>query len=75
MLSAPLKELSGSLRFRLTLWYTGVVLLMVIVTLVGIREGLRITVLHEVDQFLRERPGHFGLLNALGIGQFLLAKL
>lgn len=54
MLYAPLKEFSGSLRFQLTLWYTGVVLFMVIVTLVGIREGLRITVLHEVDQFLRE---------------------
>jgi len=51
------EQLSGvfrSLRFRLTAWNTAVVLLTVGAALVGIREGLRHTLLHEVDQLLEE---------------------
>ena len=44
-----LKEVFGTLRFRLTLWNTTVVFLMVLVTLWGVREGLRFTLLHEAD--------------------------
>lgn len=50
---AHLKEVFGTLRFRLTLWNTAVVLLMVVVTLWGVREGLRLTLLHEADNQLK----------------------
>lgn len=50
---AHLKEIFGTLRFRLTLWNTTVVLLMVVVTLWGVREGLRFTLLHEADNQLK----------------------
>ena len=39
---AHLKEIYGTLRFRLTLWNTAVVLVLVLVTLWGVREGLRL---------------------------------
>ncbi|HEV3003924.1 MAG TPA: ATP-binding protein [Pirellulales bacterium] len=51
------ERLSGvfrSLRFRLTAWNTAVVLLTVGAALVGIREGLRHTLLYETDQRLEE---------------------
>jgi heavy metal sensor kinase len=51
------ERLSGafrSLRFRLTAWNTAVVLLTVGAALLGIREGLRHTLLHETDQLLEE---------------------
>jgi heavy metal sensor kinase len=44
----------NSLRFRLTAWNTLVVLLVVIVTLVGVREGVRRTLLAEFDELLLE---------------------
>ncbi len=43
-----------SLRFRLTAWNTAVVLLTVVGALVGVREGLRHTLLRETDEQLRE---------------------
>ena len=49
-----LKSVFRSLRFRLTVWNTAVVLLTVVGTLIGVREGLRITIRHEVDDLLRE---------------------
>lgn len=49
-----LKEFFGTLRFRLTLWNTAVVLAMVIVTLWGAREGLRFILWHEADSQLIE---------------------
>ncbi|HUY34514.1 MAG TPA: ATP-binding protein [Pirellulales bacterium] len=51
------ERLSGvfrSLRFRLTAWNTAVVLLTVGAALVGIREGLRHTLLLETDQLLAD---------------------
>lgn len=44
----------GSLRFRLLAWNTIVVLLMVVVTLLAVREGLRLTLIREMDQLLEE---------------------
>lgn len=43
-----------SLRFRLTAWNTAVVLLTVVGSLIGVREGLRLTLLRETDQLLDE---------------------
>lgn len=47
-------EFPRTLRFRLTVWNTAVVLLMVVATLVGVREGLRLSLLHETDELLLE---------------------
>jgi heavy metal sensor kinase len=49
-----LKEIVGSLRFRLTVWNTAVVLLMIVVTLVGVRIGLRYILWREADEQLKE---------------------
>ncbi len=43
-----------SLRFRLTAWNTAIVLLAVILALVGVREGLRISLRQEIDRLLLE---------------------
>jgi signal transduction histidine kinase len=43
-----------SLRLRLTAWNTTVVLFAVVVAMIGVREGLRLTLLHEVDQVLKD---------------------
>ena len=53
----PYARLSGvlrSLRFRLTVWNTAVVLLTVGGALLGVREGLRHTLQGDMDQQLRE---------------------
>jgi heavy metal sensor kinase len=49
-----LRDVFRSLRFRLTLWNTAVVLLTVVCTLLGVREALRFALRHEIDQLLRE---------------------
>jgi heavy metal sensor kinase len=51
---APLNPVFGTLRFRLMLWNTAVVLLMVLPTLIVVREALRHTLRHELDQLLLE---------------------
>lgn len=51
---AALRAGLRTLRCRLTLWNTAVVLLMVIVTLVSVHEGLRLMMVHEADELLRE---------------------
>ncbi len=43
-----------TLRFRLTFWNTGAILLLVLATLVGLREGLRYTLQRELDRLLAE---------------------
>lgn len=43
-----------SLRLRLTAWNATVVLLSVVVAMLGVREGLRLTLLHEIDQTLKD---------------------
>ena len=49
-----LRTLFRSLRFRLSAWNTAAVLLIVIVTLFGVREALRFTLLNENNQLLKE---------------------
>ena len=49
-----LSSLLRSLRFRLTAWNTAVVLFTVGAALVGVREGLRHTLLRETDQQLAD---------------------
>ncbi len=49
-----LRSLFRSLRFRLSAWNTAAVLLIVIVTLFGLRESLRYTLLAESDQLLKD---------------------
>src|SRR5476649_1105654 len=49
-----LKTLFRSLRFRLSAWNTAAVLLIVVVTLVGVREALRYTLLSENDRLLKD---------------------
>ncbi len=49
-----LRDVSRSLRFRLTLWNTAMVLLTVVGTLIGVREALRFALRHEIDQLLKE---------------------
>lgn len=48
------KTFFGTLRVRLTLWNTAVVLVLLIVNLLAIRAGLRFTRLQMVDEFLNE---------------------
>jgi len=49
-----LKEVFGTLRFRLTLWNTAVVFVFVLTTLWGVREGLRLVLWQEADEQLQE---------------------
>lgn len=48
----PLKEIYGSLRFRLTLWNTLVVLLLTTITLFGVRTTVWVARLHEIELLL-----------------------
>src|SRR6266542_2501581 len=49
-----IKELSATLRFRLVIWITLVVFLMVVITNITVRAIEQHTVRQEYDQFLRE---------------------
>ena len=51
---AHLKEVFGTLRFRLTVWNTAVVLVFVLTTLWGVREGLRLVLWKEADEQILE---------------------
>lgn len=50
----PLSRFWKTLRFRLAAWNAVVVLLTAVVTLFGLRQGVRWTLLHEMDQILVE---------------------
>ncbi len=50
----PLERRLHTLRFRLTFWNTCAIILVVLATLFGIREGLRWTLLRELDKLLAE---------------------
>src|SRR5258708_28790774 len=52
--TSHLKEVFGTLRFRLTVWNTAVVLVFVLTTLWGVREGLRFVLWREADDQLLE---------------------
>jgi heavy metal sensor kinase len=43
-----------TLRFRMMVWNAFVVVATAVVTLVGVREGVRLAILHEMDQILTE---------------------
>ncbi len=49
-----LKRLTGSLRFRLTLWYTCVVLFLLVVSLFFLHQAIKQTLLRLLDEFLVE---------------------
>jgi len=51
---AQLKEIFGTLRFRLTAWNTGVVLCVVVCALWGVRESVRFSLWLEADKQLME---------------------
>ncbi|MBI3864095.1 MAG: HAMP domain-containing protein [Planctomycetia bacterium] len=53
----PREMFFGTLRFRLTMWNTAVVLVLVVVTLWGVREGLRLELWKEADVQLLEDAG------------------
>ena len=52
--ASNLKEVFGTLRFRLTVWNTAVVFVFVLTTLWGVREGLRFVLWREADDQLQE---------------------
>ncbi len=54
MYFAPLKAFAQSLRFRLMLWIGFVSLVTALVTLWGMREGVRLTLIDEVDRVLED---------------------
>ena len=54
MVGERLREIARTLRFRLTAWNTALVLVVVISTLIGVHEGVRLTLVNEFDEMLRE---------------------
>jgi heavy metal sensor kinase len=48
------KSFTRSLRFRLMIWNAAVVLVTASIMLVALREGVRITLIHELDQLMQE---------------------
>jgi heavy metal sensor kinase len=62
-----LKTWVGSLTVQLMLWNAAAVLLTALAVLIGMREGVRLALLHEIDQVLREdlREISLSLENAL----------
>src|SRR5262245_33848114 len=49
-----LRTFCQTLRFRLTLWNTTLILVVLVVNLVAIREGLDFTLSQMVDEFIKE---------------------
>jgi two-component system, OmpR family, heavy metal sensor histidine kinase CusS len=68
---ASLKTATHSLRFRLMVWNAAVVLLTAIGILLGVREGLRFSLLSEMDQVLRQDIIEIGL----SVREYRLANL
>ena len=58
---ARLMRRARSLRMRLTLWNTAVVLLAVVLALLGVRNGLRVSLVRETDQLLLDEADEVGL--------------
>jgi heavy metal sensor kinase len=54
MLFEQVSSIVRSLRFRLMAWNTGVVILSVVATLIALREGMRLTLISEMDQVLSD---------------------
>lgn len=66
-----LKHSTKTLRFRLMAWNAGVVLLTALGILVGVREGLRFSLLSEMDQVLRQDLNEI----RLAVGEYMLKDL
>jgi len=58
----PVEHLFRTLRFQLTFWNTIAILVLVSAALWGVREGLRWTLLNELDKALAEDAGEVGLI-------------
>ena len=56
-----LRAVFRSLRFRLTAWNTAVVLLTVLLALFGVREGLRLSLIDEMEKSLVDDSLEVGL--------------
>lgn len=56
-----LRQATQTLRFRLMVWNAGVVLLTALGILIGVREGLRYSLVSEMDQILRQDIIEIGL--------------
>lgn len=54
MRSAHFNAFYHSLHFRLTLWNTAVVLLALLLTLLAVRHGVRVALMRDTDEHLRE---------------------
>src|SRR4051812_5440751 len=57
-----LDPLIKSLRFRVTFWNTVGISALLLVTFVGLREGLRASLQREMDQLLREDLAEIALI-------------
>ena len=57
-----------TLRFRLMAWNAAVVIITALVTLLGLREGVRITLIRELDQLLVQDVREIELSLANGDG-------
>ena len=57
-----LRPLFRSLRFKLTVWNTVVVLLIAVLALVSVRQGLHFMLLHEVDIVLTDEAEEIALM-------------
>lgn len=66
-----LKQATKTLRFRLMAWNAGVVLLTALGILVGVRQGLRYSLLSEMDGVLRQDINEIGL----AVAEYPLAEL
>ena len=61
MRSEQFRAVFRSLRFRLTAWNTAVVLLTVLLALFGVHEGLRLSLINEMDKSLLANAKEIGL--------------
>ncbi|VTS01410.1 sensor histidine kinase [Tuwongella immobilis] len=59
--SSLFRYLPKSFRWRLTLWNTTIISLLILFCLFGVRESLRFTLLDEIDQLLREDAAEIAL--------------
>jgi len=66
-----LRQATKTLRFRLMVWNAAVVLLTALGILIGVREGLRFSLLSEMDQVLRQDINEI----RLAVGEYKLADL
>ena len=59
--TARFRASTRSLRFRLMLWNAGIVIVTALMVLVGLREGVRRALIHELDAIIKEDLGEVRL--------------